>query len=44
MIDRLCQRYHCLPSAMMAEDADRILHSMILLQESGEESGEPNGE
>jgi hypothetical protein len=43
-VDALCQRYHCLPSQLMAEDADWILHAHALMKEAGDdEVEEPNG-
>ena len=38
MIDNLCQRYSCLPSALMEEDAGWILHCHELLKEAGDNS------
>ena len=41
MIDSLCQRYSCLPSQLMKEDAATILHIMKIRDEAGDnEDGE----
>jgi hypothetical protein len=41
MIDNLCQRYSCLPSQLMAEDADWILQAHRLMEAAGDfEHGE----
>jgi hypothetical protein len=37
-VDRLCQRYHCLPSQLLEEDASWILYCHELLHEAGEDS------
>jgi len=39
MIDSLCQRYGCLPSALLAENADLLLRMHRILAE-----GRPEGE
>lgn len=31
LVDGLCQRYHCLPSKLMAEDAHEILQILGIL-------------
>ena len=36
-VDALCQRYHCLPSQLMEEDADWILHAHALMKEAGDD-------
>jgi len=41
MIDSLCQRYGCLPSALLAEDADMLIRmhrALNLTQSEGPES------
>ena len=39
MIDNLCQRYGCLPSALLAEDIDRIIRMHSILALAGDEQG-----
>jgi pyruvate/2-oxoglutarate dehydrogenase complex dihydrolipoamide dehydrogenase (E3) component len=41
MIDGLCQRYSCLPSELLAEDAHWILTAHALMKEAGDDD---NGE
>ena len=36
IIDGLCQRYSCLPSQLLQEDADWILHAHALMREAGD--------
>jgi len=43
MIDGLCQRYSCLPSQLMKEDADTILHMLILRDRAGDNEEKQDG-
>ena len=36
-IDALCQRYSCLPSQLLQEDANLILHIHALMKEAGDD-------
>ena len=36
-IDALCQRYSCLPSQLLKEDANLILHIHALMKEAGDD-------
>ena len=41
-IDNLCQRYSCVPSVLMAEDADLIMFIQNLIAEANPEDKEGN--
>lgn len=36
LIYSLCERFSCLPSQLLNEDADLVLHMMTLLMEAGD--------
>ena len=43
MLDGLCQRYGCLPSALLAEDGDRLLRMLQLVSAGRMEQQAPTG-
>jgi len=42
-VDGLCQRYHCLPSQLLREDAGYLLRMLAILNEAGK-LGQADGE
>jgi len=44
MIDWLCERWHCLPSALLEEPADLVLGTFAILAAAAPETDEDGGE
>ena len=42
-MDAMCQRYSCLPSELMAEDADMLLQMQAILATTTDKEDQPEG-